>query len=208
MARRTKADAAQTRTRIIRVAITLFHEKGYFKTMFSEIARRIGLTKGAVYWHFTGKPDLLLAMITHMEATRVADLGRQLPEPPTLEALKHHMVAWAEAVVRNTEARKFFNVMSHMDWSAAQLAPVRERFDTLESGPLFAIRHTLTSLHEAGGLRPNVDVAVATAVLWGLWTGLLRAALNCCLTVDLAVVLEQGFSAVSDGLCAERGKGR
>ncbi|MBM4163817.1 MAG: TetR family transcriptional regulator [Lentisphaerae bacterium] len=208
MARRTKADAAQTRTRIIRVAITLFHDKGYFKTTFSEIAGRIGLTKGAVYWHFTGKPDLLLAMIAYMEATRVADLGRQLPEPPTFEALKHHMVAWAEAVVRNTEARKFFNVMSHMDWSAPQLAPVRERFDTLESGPLFAIRHTLASLHEAGELRPDVDVGVATAVLWGLWTGLLRAALNRCLAVDLAVVLEQGFSAVSDGLRAERGKGR
>ncbi len=198
MARRTKAEAARTRQRIIMAALALFYEKGYFRTTFADIASRIRLTKGAVYWHFPGKPELLLALIAHMEETRVVHLGGALPEPATLEGLKRHLTDWAEEVVRNPETRKFFHVMSRMDWSSERLGPVRDRFDTLQAGPHFAIRQTLTHMKQAGLLRADTDIGVTDEVLWALWTGLVRAAINRCLTVDLSAALNQGCSAIGD----------
>ena len=61
--RRTKEDAEQTRQAILESAMDIFYEKGYSKTTFDEIAKRINLTKGAVYWYFRNKPDIVAALI-------------------------------------------------------------------------------------------------------------------------------------------------
>lgn len=45
MARRTKEEAEQTRIEILRSALDIFCEKGYSRTTFDEIAKRINLTK-------------------------------------------------------------------------------------------------------------------------------------------------------------------
>ena len=63
MPRRTKEEAEKTRQEILFSALDIFYEKGYSKTTFDEIAKRINLTKGAVYWHFRNKPDIIAALI-------------------------------------------------------------------------------------------------------------------------------------------------
>ena len=72
MARRAKEEAERTRTRILASALALFAKKGYAQTTFTDIAARLKLTKGAVYWHFASKEALLLALIDDM----VARFGR------------------------------------------------------------------------------------------------------------------------------------
>lgn len=52
-----------TRERILDVALELFVEQGYDKTNLREIAERIGVTKAALYYHFTTKDDILLALV-------------------------------------------------------------------------------------------------------------------------------------------------
>ena len=58
MARRTKEEAEQTREAVLKSALDIFYEKGFSRTTFDEVAKRINLTKGAVYWHFRNKADL------------------------------------------------------------------------------------------------------------------------------------------------------
>ena len=45
MPRRTKEEAEKTRQEILFSALDIFYEKGYSKTTFDEIAKRINLTK-------------------------------------------------------------------------------------------------------------------------------------------------------------------
>jgi len=52
-----------TRERLIAAAAEVFAEKGYDRAGVQEIARRAGLTTGAIYGRFTGKADLLQAAI-------------------------------------------------------------------------------------------------------------------------------------------------
>src|SRR5437899_6727995 len=52
-----------TRDRLVAAAAEVFAEKGYDRAGVQEIARRAGLTTGAIYGRFTGKAELLHAAI-------------------------------------------------------------------------------------------------------------------------------------------------
>jgi AcrR family transcriptional regulator len=54
--------------RLIESAGQVFSEKGYEGATVAEIARRAGLTTGAIYSRFDGKADLLLAAIDRLSA--------------------------------------------------------------------------------------------------------------------------------------------
>ncbi|KAG8148516.1 hypothetical protein BFF94_037550 [Burkholderia catarinensis] len=60
MARRTKEKALLTREFILDAGERLFIERGYRSVSLEEIAETAGVTRGALYWHFRGKGDLLL----------------------------------------------------------------------------------------------------------------------------------------------------
>jgi AcrR family transcriptional regulator len=45
--------------KIIRVAVELFHQKGYFATSVSEIARQCGIQKASIYYHYPSKENIL-----------------------------------------------------------------------------------------------------------------------------------------------------
>lgn len=44
--------------RIIQAAIEVIAERGYARTTIDDIARKLGVSKGAVYWYFPSKEDL------------------------------------------------------------------------------------------------------------------------------------------------------
>lgn len=60
--RRSKEDAEQTRSAILDAAESLFCAQGVSASTLEGIARSAGVTRGAVYWHFKDKVDLLLAL--------------------------------------------------------------------------------------------------------------------------------------------------
>ena len=49
----------QTEKKIIDVALQLFVLKGYHGTSINDITKKVGVTKGALYSHFTSKSELL-----------------------------------------------------------------------------------------------------------------------------------------------------
>jgi len=55
--------APSSRERILEAAAALFAKRGHQATTMEEVAGRAGFTVGALYRHFGGKPDLLLAAI-------------------------------------------------------------------------------------------------------------------------------------------------
>ncbi len=66
--RRTKEDALETRNKLLESALDIMSENPYSAVSMSEIASRVGLSKGAVYWHFRNKECLLVALLEHIHA--------------------------------------------------------------------------------------------------------------------------------------------
>ncbi|MCD1643038.1 TetR family transcriptional regulator [Aurantimonas coralicida] len=96
--RRTKQDAMQTREAILDAAETLFYEQGVAGTTLSHIAASAGLTRGAIYWHFSNKLELFRAMQERAKLPQEeffdeqACAGRRSLQDlyeNTLEALRH-----------------------------------------------------------------------------------------------------------------------
>ncbi|MBI5343392.1 MAG: TetR/AcrR family transcriptional regulator [Deltaproteobacteria bacterium] len=86
MARRgPRGGGAAKRDRILRAAIRIFSQKGYFNSKISEIARLAGVADGTIYLYFKNKDDLLISLfeekmgeVVNDVRARVADGGDAL----------------------------------------------------------------------------------------------------------------------------------
>ena len=73
--------AGDTKKRILKVALELFAQKGYLGTSMRDIAQQLGLTKAALYKHYTAKQDILdkiIERMNEMDAQRAKEYG--MPE--------------------------------------------------------------------------------------------------------------------------------
>ncbi|MCZ9884476.1 TetR/AcrR family transcriptional regulator [Arthrobacter sp. B2a2-09] len=59
---------AATRSEILRVAADVFARKGFEQTRMDDIIREVGLTKGAIYFHFSSKAMLAQAVVDEQKA--------------------------------------------------------------------------------------------------------------------------------------------
>jgi AcrR family transcriptional regulator len=66
-----------TRVRLLEAAAAVFAEKGYDGAGVQEIARRAGLTTGAIYGRFKGKAELLREVIAQCSSDELDELFNQ-----------------------------------------------------------------------------------------------------------------------------------
>jgi TetR/AcrR family transcriptional regulator, repressor for uid operon len=66
-----------TRARLVEAAAAVFSERGYDGAGVQEIARRAGLTTGAIYGRFTGKAELLREAIEQCSSDELDELFNQ-----------------------------------------------------------------------------------------------------------------------------------
>ena len=157
MARKTKAEAEKTRQCILKAALRLFVEKGYDRTTFEDVARHIGLTMGAVYWHFKSKPDLLAELVVLMTERHTTQLTHTIPHPASLdtpEALTENFVLRARLIVSSPASRRFFLMTRRLDW-ASPITPVRQRIRRLADTPHVVICSALKDTQRTGAIRAD-----------------------------------------------------
>ena len=174
MARRTKEEAAETRSKILSAALDVFSRKGFSRTTFVDIANQIDLTKGAVYWHFKTKSDLLVALIEEM-----VERKQQLVPPPetieTVAALKAHYLESVRTMFSDPELRKFeFFINYQIEWSEELRAEVHARLDKLGRTPCRKYTSTLSRLQECGAISASHDPDKLGTLLIATLIGLVR----------------------------------
>ncbi len=68
------------RQRIIRAAIDVFAEKGYFGARMTDVAHAADVADGTLYLYFDGKEDLLLSLFDHVLTRFVERLQNEIAE--------------------------------------------------------------------------------------------------------------------------------
>jgi len=161
MGRRTREDAAVTRARILAAAQQLIRQRGVHCVTLDDMARAIGMTRGAVYAHFRSRDELLGALLTCAEAD-VADRLTPLLQgcagtaPAVLEQALAALFD-GDGIVRHVSLLAF--LLQHKCGDACELCPLRAR--VLQG--VEALRERLAALLPAPGL---ADLLVVH--LWGL----------------------------------------
>lgn len=115
MVRRTKEEAQVTRAQILEAAEQAFYERGVARTTLADIATLAGVTRGAIYWHFTNKADLVQAMLDSLheplEEMSQATLSEDETDP--LGCMKKLLIHLFRQVSRDPKTRRINEILFH-----------------------------------------------------------------------------------------------
>jgi TetR/AcrR family acrAB operon transcriptional repressor len=199
MARKRKEDAQRTRTRILASALSLFAKKGYEHTTFTDIAARLKMTKGAVYWHFESKEALLISLVDEMLEKFSRQTEAIMPKDElTFRAVADMMVENARLVVDDARGRAFFMLMrTQIRWGEESMHGVREELLTNQRfGPWHAFIRAVENDKAAGRARAGVDATEVANICVSVWDGMVQGRIDGFLRTDMCLTIRHAFDAV------------
>lgn len=205
MARRTKEEAEQTKAAIMESALELFYEKGFARTTFDEIAKRINLTKGAVYWHFRNKPDLLAELMRQKFTEKKNQTWPTAPEMTNLADVRENFYQAALTIENDPNFCKFlFFVIFQMEWSEIITTRIRQQIHEITDYPWFELKERLTFIQKSGEISSDINVDDLTTLLSCMWRGIVDAFIAKRFPMNLSYAFLQGFDLIMDGLKVEK----
>ncbi|MBD1550914.1 TetR family transcriptional regulator [Pseudomonas typographi] len=115
MVRRTKEEAQQTRCQILEAAEKAFYERGIARTTLADIAALAGVTRGAIYWHYSNKADLVQAMLDSLtepldELARASESEHEL-DP--LGCVKQLLIKLFRRLALDPKTRRINEILFH-----------------------------------------------------------------------------------------------
>src|SRR6476619_8208245 len=163
IARRAEPPPGPKRDAILRAAIDVFAERGFFNAQVADVARAAGVAAGTVYLYFKSKDDLLVSIFDRsmrdgLEAGRSAVADLHDPAERLLRLARGHLARLGAdrslAVVFQVELRQSTKFM--------------ERFSSsLLRDYLGLIREAIADGQRAGTFRSDLKPTVAAKMLFG-----------------------------------------
>lgn len=177
MARRTKAEAEQTRQQIIDAARKVFYERGVTKSTLEGIATAAGVTRGAVYWHFKNKTELFFAMRAQAVLPlidRVDDilLDDTLDDP--LDGIEHALFRMASDLKADKVAWEVFRIASLRCEYVDEFAPILEEFKKSHARRLVKLSEAYRRAKAKGTLRKELEPRSMALDTMSFFEGMLR----------------------------------
>lgn len=201
MARKCKEDAEKTRQAVIESALDVFSEKGYAKATFDEIAARAGFTKGAVYWYFRNKADLVAALIGEYMERKRAELMPDIPQGDTLDDLLDYFTLWASVLRKDVRFSKFNRfIICQMEWSEAVVSRVQKNLVAQKDWHLEKINQVLVKSLERGELKEGVDLSMVREIIRSTYIGIVFSSLNRFTEGDIEEKVRTGLGFLFEGL--------
>jgi TetR/AcrR family acrAB operon transcriptional repressor len=202
MARSTKEDALETRSRILDAAEDVFYEKGVSRTSLADVALASGVTRGAIYWHFKNKSDLFEAMCERirlpMEAMVEATADERVNSP--LDQLRKTLVFLLQEAVNNPHSRKVLDIIFLKCEFGDAADPIRIREHECYLQGLERMQRILDNAIARKQLPADLDTRLAAIGLHATVIGLLQNWLFSPASFDLAKDAENLIDAHLDTL--------
>lgn len=174
MVRRTKDEALETRHRILDVAERVFSERGVTRTSLEDIAKAAGVTRGAIYWHFTDKADLfcnMFARVTMPMESPVCQADHRAAADP-LASIRTMMIGILRWTSEDPQARRVFHIVFHKCEHVDEMKPVWKRINDMRANCLRHIEDGLKAAVAKGQLPRTLDAKRAAVGLRALLDGL------------------------------------
>jgi AcrR family transcriptional regulator len=147
---------------VLRGAVKVFNERGYDGTSMEDLSRELGITKSAIYHHVAGKEELLrLAVDRALDGLFALLDDISVLDGPAMRRLEELA---RRSVLLLVAELPFVTLLLRVrgNTKAERRALARRReFDT-------AVASLVTQARDEGDLRPDVDPAVISRLLYGM----------------------------------------
>ena len=147
---------------LLTVAVEVFNERGYDGTSMEDLARRLGVTKSAIYHHVDSKQELLRRAVDRAldGLFAVAAQTRSLDEP-AIARLEHLVRASVQVLVeRLPYVTLLLRIRGNTEVERRALQR-RRQFDRL-------VADLVKEAEGDGDIRPNIDPAATARLLFGM----------------------------------------
>jgi AcrR family transcriptional regulator len=190
---------------IVAAALNVFAEKGFAGARTEEIARRAGISKGALYLYFDGKEALFRAVVRdvvvpNVEVIRATLLGADLPFADLLRLFLPKFAEMAAAAPIGAVAK----IVVGESRNFPELAKVWHD-DVIEKA-VRVIAETVDRAQAKGEVRPGDPRTHAFSIMGPMLIGVLWCETFTPVggaTIDLAAIARQHVETVLAGLLTE-----
>ena len=152
------------RQQIVDIIRNIISSKGIEYATISEIAKRIGTSKTAIYRHFKSKQDILSLLIDNIEETLMEALDKAIVTDDPVQNLKNVLLAHL-TYARERRGTSFIVIMGAMQFSDAF---IRKKISQLIQKYLWKIEKILMSAIKLGLIKKDINPRISAIAFLGL----------------------------------------
>lgn len=154
--------------RLLLVAAKTFTERGYDGTSMEDLAKRLGITKSAIYHHVEGKEELLrLATDRALDGLTAATTEASAMDASAIERLEHVVRRSVEVLV---DELPYVTLLLRVRGNT----PVERRAIARRRDLDHAIAALVAEAERDGDIRADVDPALTSRLLFGMVNSLIE----------------------------------
>jgi len=173
--RRTREEAERTRKELLRAALSVFSARGYASTRLDDVARKAGVTRGAIYWHFGSKAKLYDALLEEYGGRLESVVGDAVAEGGTVgEILQRVFVRQLALVEDDRELRAMMELALFKTEVTPQLQLGRRRRIRAGRELIGRIAEAIRQGVRSGELRDDLDPLDAARAFLGFENGVVQ----------------------------------
>lgn len=163
------AELDQKRTLILEAALKRFKRFGLSKTTMEEIARDLDISKGSLYYYFSDKESIYVAVVERMIADCFIDMSAFVETAPSTNAIINRYLELKETML--IEYHFLFGINQWIKDMPSSL--MRQTIELLQTVEISFLSATIRKGISLGELNENIDAddtaQLLINVLFGLW---------------------------------------
>ena len=171
--RRTKEEAARTRQDLLDAALTIFSREGYAAARLGDIAKAAGVTRGAIYHHFSSKAGLFMALIDEAAAQGNKAIEKAIGEGGSVAEITGRTLVYTLELL---EDDRRFREVTAFSLSYAGTAPELQEFGARRAAEARTTVESVGGFFQMGiaqgDFRADIDPVAAARALLAYQNGL------------------------------------
>ncbi|MBB5702369.1 TetR/AcrR family acrAB operon transcriptional repressor/TetR/AcrR family transcriptional repressor of mexAB-oprM operon [Ochrobactrum daejeonense] len=174
--RRTKAEAAETREAILIAAEQVFLERGVSQSTLAQIACHAGVTRGAIYFHFHDKSEIIKTIIgsVRFPQEEIMLQAAACDHPNPMQILEQSIISALQLFATDERQQNIFIIINQRCEFVGEMASIIDRLREARDNALGLFSGLLDVAARRGELAKEWTSDTAAQVLLAVLSGLLN----------------------------------
>ena len=162
-----------TKTQILDAAARIFAKYGYVASTLEQVAADAGMTKGAVYWHFSSKSDLFLELCDRSFSIQLQQLPAQVGSILHSSDPQKALALWFQSEIESCNQADGDRSLLFFEFVSSSREPaVKKKLNHLYAKIFDEIGSIIKMMQKQGRLKMNVNPQALAIMFQALIQGI------------------------------------